>query len=105
MHRSMMEGSTGLLRSSRCRTARVVVRTWSTLARSILLTSTFASPAFERLDLQECLAEPVDGEANAVAPDGELGDDAAAGHHDHAALESPSPAVEEIGHPGHRLEG
>src|SRR5713226_9833623 len=56
-------------------------------------------------DLEGYVAEPVDGEAHAVAWRGKLGGDAAARHHDHASTEHAAAPVEEVGQPHHRFEG
>src|SRR5262245_65533193 len=54
--------------------------------------------------LQPYLAQPLDDEAYAVAARRKFRGDAAARHHDHAALERPAAAVEEVRQPSHGLE-
>src|SRR5262245_32217017 len=54
--------------------------------------------------LQPDLAQPLDDEAYTIAARREFRGDAAARHHDHAALERPAAAVEEVRQPRHSLE-
>src|SRR5690348_14012049 len=54
---------------------------------------------------QRCFAQAVDEEADAVARCRELGGDAAARHQDHVAVETAAARVEQVGEPGHRLDG
>src|SRR5215510_2407172 len=54
--------------------------------------------------LQPDLAQPLDDKAHAIAARREFRGDAAARHHDHAALERAAASVEEIRQPRHRFE-
>src|SRR5262245_13537387 len=54
--------------------------------------------------LQPHLAQSLDDEAYAIAARREFRGDAAARHHDHAALERPAASVEKVRQPRHGLE-